>query len=537
MDMGMVLEPVRPGVPASRGGNWKAGVTLVLAVGMGSIDAFAQESGTQDLGAGTRPAWTIVPRINVTEIISDRSSLNASGNGSGEQTTQISPGIHIDGQSGRAKLYLDYSLNQIYYMQDSGRNQTQNALTALGTLEALEKQLFVDVSGSISQTSISAFGPQSTSNASINSNSTETSTYRVSPHLIGHLGAFADYDVRYDWVTTSSRSGLASDSTSENWTGALSGSTPLTAVGWALNASAQTADYTRGRRTEADRLYGSLVWTLDPQFRLRASAGTESNNYVSADQESHATHGYGFDWSPTERTTITAFREKRFFGDGHLVTFSHRTPLTAWRFSDSRDVTALNQTGNVSLGTNYDFVLALIDPSITNPAARAFLAEVFFLTHPEIPRNGLVTSNFLASQATLSRRRDLSFIITGTNNTVTFSATQNRQQALASQSLALFADSFTQATTITQRGFGVHWSHTLSAQSSLGAGFTHTTTQGSSGRAGDIKSTQKSLDVIYSTRLGPKTGASLSLRHSVFDSDAAAGFTENTITGTLNAQF
>lgn len=508
-------------------------LAAVIAASLLSFQAQGQEG---DAGGG-RPAWLIVPRVSITETITDNGALSQGTRGKqGDQITQVSPGVQIQGQSGRARGYLDYSLNQIVYAQESGQNQTQNALTAFGTLEAVEKWLFVDATGSISQTAISAFGAQSSSNTSINSNSTETSTFRLSPYIKGQLLSFADYQVRYDRVASRSQSNLASDSDSEAWTASLNGNTPLSSLGWSLSGSRQTVDYTLGRKTEADRFYGMLIWQVSPQFKLKGSGGQEANNYVSLDKETKSTHGYGFDWAPTERTLVSWFRENRFFGDGHQFTFTHRTPLTSWRFTDSRDVTAMNQSGNVGLGTIYDLVLAMIPATITDPAQRAARAnELIFLFG--LPRNAVVNSNFLTAQATLARRRELSFIITGVNNTVTFTASESRQESLSSRTITLFRDSFSMANVIDQRGFGVNWSHRISAMSSLMAGVMKTNTSGSGGRGGDINSNQKSLNVSFSTRLGPKTGASLGLRRTVFDSDASSGYTENALTGTLTAQF
>lgn len=134
---------------------------------------------------GPKPAWVIVPRISLTETLTDNGRLSASRGASGsEQITQITPGIRIQGESARLKGYLDYGLSQIYYAQHSSANKTQN-FNAFGTLEAVEDWLFLDAGGNISQASISAFGTQSSSNASINANSTETSSFRLSPYTRG----------------------------------------------------------------------------------------------------------------------------------------------------------------------------------------------------------------------------------------------------------------------------------------------------------------------------------------------------------------
>ena len=554
----MVTDTVMVTVPKARSGV-QSGLSLLSAVflqlsRLGSAFALIVSSGllsAQELGAGRgaeapgggvsqKPNWFFEPRLSVTETITDHSVVDGSASGSnGDQVTQISPGIRLEGRTARVKGYFDYALTKILYGQNAERNRTQNALTAFGTLEAVDNWLFLEVSGNISQQNVSAFGPQSSNNASINANSTETSTYMVSPYIRGRLLGFADYQFRYRRTTTETQSNQIGGNDTEAWTGSLRGDTALASLGWALDASRNSAEYHNGRSTEADRIYGTLIWRLDPQFRINLSAGTETNNYLGLDKESRNTHGYGFDWSPTPRTSLSVFRERRFFGDGHRITLSHRTPLTAWKFSDTRDVSVVNQSGTVGVGTFYDLVYALsatapgVDPN--DPLARAAWTNMFFLLTGLSPKS-IIPADFLASQASLQRQRELSFAITGVRNTVTFMATQSRREALANQTIAIFTDSFQAANVINQRGFSVNWSNRLTADSSLSAALMHMTTSGESSAGSNLQATQKTLTVNFSTRLGPKTTASLGYRRAEFDSETNP-YTENALTGTLNARF
>lgn len=498
--------------------------------------ATAEEGG----GLGLVPKWRVEPRISLTEILTDNAVLGSTAAGSkNDQITQLSPGIRIDGRGARLKAYFDYSLTQIQYAQNGEKSRTQNALNTFGTLEAVEKWLFLDFRGSITQQTVSAFGAQSSSNASINANSTETSTYSLSPYIRGRLLGAADYLVRYQRSTTESKVSSAFSSDSDTWTASLKGDTGLASLGWALDASKLSTDYSNGRHTEADRYYGTLTWRLDPQFRLNFSGGTESNNYATLVKDSRTTHGYGFEWAPTPRTNVSVFRERRFFGNGHNISLTHRTALTAWKYSDVRDVMIMNQSGTVGLGTFYDLVYALsatapgVDPN--NPAMRAAWTNLFFLMNPGLSPTSIIPSNFLSSQASVQRQRELSFAITGVRNTVTFMATDVSRQALAVQSVALLGDSFQTSNVINQRGLSMNWSNRLSADSTLAATLMKMDTTGSSSGAG-LKTTQNTLTVNLSTRVGPKTTASLGLRHTEFDSKTNP-YTENALTGTLTARF
>ncbi len=501
------------------------------------LAAFPSQS-QESAGAERGRAWIISPRISVTETFTDNGRLNSSRGTSGsEQITQISPGIHIQGASARLKAYFDYSLNQLYYAEQSQGNKTQNALTAFGTLEAVDNWLFIDASGTISQTSISAFGTQSSSNTSVNGNSTETSMYRFAPYVRGHVLDFAEYQLRYDVVTSRTEGATSTNSDSETWSAQLRGATPMAAVNWQLDAIRQAVERSTGRNNETERYFGNLYWQPERQWRLRLAVGRETNNFINPDGETRTTRGYGFEWRPTDRTNLTVFKERRFFGDGHSINFSHRTPLTAWRFSDTRDVMAMSNSGSVTIGTLYDLLLALVSPEITDPLVRAALVDRIFQQNPGLSRDARIYSDYLTSLATVSRTQSLTAAITGARNTVTFAISQSRRQRIADQSLAVLTDSFSNASEIRQRGATISWSHKLTPLSTLSSGISASSTDGQGGSAGDVHSTQKSMNVTFSTRLGVKTNASLGLRRTVFESDTANHYTDNTVTGALTAHF
>jgi hypothetical protein len=265
------------------------------------------------------------------------------------------PGVRIDAQTARLKMYLDYALSGLRYSTGNTSNNAQNALNAFGTLEAIDNWLFLDFSGNISQQIINPFGVQSPNNSYNNRNLTETSTYRLSPYIRGQLGGSADYFLRYNGSVTNYQSGSLSDVSISQWLGQVRGNTTFQNLNWTIDGSQQNTDYSRGRDYEDGRLRGILTYRLFPEFRISGSGGWETNNYQSLDNEGQSTYGYGLDWTPTERTQVSGFQERRFFGNGHNVLISHRFPLSSIRYTDIRDISLIpNQSSTVGLGTVYD---------------------------------------------------------------------------------------------------------------------------------------------------------------------------------------
>lgn len=179
-------------------------------------------------------------------------------------------------------------------------------MNAVGMLEAIDNWLFIDATGAISQQYLSAFGKTSPSDANINRNQTETYNFSLSPYIRGTFLASTEYFLRYK-AAIANQLGRGIESGRPQiqrvGQGRLSGNTRWGALGWALDASSLSSDYTVGRDYEDTRYQASLSYRFNPQIRVSAFAGQESQNYVSTDLETRNTHGFGLvDAQPTHRT-------------------------------------------------------------------------------------------------------------------------------------------------------------------------------------------------------------------------------------------
>ncbi|MBX9755820.1 MAG: TIGR03016 family PEP-CTERM system-associated outer membrane protein, partial [Pseudomonadaceae bacterium] len=273
-----------------------------------------------------------------------------------------------------------------------------------------------------------------------------------------------------------------------------------------------------------------------PEFRLSLSGGRESNNYASIDQETSTTYGYGFDWNPTERTQFSAFKEKRFFGDGHNISFSHRFPRSSIRFTDSRDISVLpNQFASQGMGTVYDLYFqqfsnmepyASMDPAAKEIAVGNVVQKL--LAQNGINPNTQVTGSYLTSRATIQRRQQLALALTGVRNTVTFLISRDDRQSVLAANLN---DNFDQNSTIRQQGFSLNVAHRLSDLSNLN--FLASRQESTGTGTNILKTTMMMYQVNVTSRLGAKTTGSLTLRRSEFDSTTNP-YTENALIGTVS---
>lgn len=476
--------------------------------------------------------WTIRPTIGVTETLTDNVFLSAT-DPTGDLVTAISPGISIDGKGARGSLTLGYVLTEQFYLRESSQRNRQNALNAVGTLEAIEDFLFIDASGNISQQYLSALGTVSPSIANIDRNRTETSSYTLSPYIRGTLHNWVDYQLRYRAMTTSSKSDLVPGLNSQEWTGGLDGSTRWSHITWALDASRVDTDYEFGRDYEATRYNVTLAYRFSPQFQASLLGGRESNNYVSLDQQTNFTRGVGFDWTPSARTRLNATVRNRFFGTGYDLSFKHRRPRSLVTFVASKDVSLQPQgAGSTGRGGNYDAFYAIIaaaNPDLAPSAVAAQTAQL--LVDRGIPADGTVVNGHLSDRPNVQELQQLTAALLGVRNTVTLTATRNVQQGLSLIN-GLTNDFSTSGRTL-QRGYGIIWSHQLTGFSSLSLSLNQQ--RSSTFVSNSPETTTSGGYLLFSTRFSPRTTANVGARRVI--SSGVSSYTENALTGAISHSF
>jgi len=504
-----------------------AGVPVAGLLVMASAGAYGQVA---DSEAGPGRSISMVPRISISETLTDNVRLTSTGQQS-DQITEISPGIRISSEGARLKGYFDYAVNEIVYAQSTSSSRTQNALTTFGTLEAVDNWAYLDFSGSISQQTISAFGAPSTSNASINANQSEVSSYRVSPYVRGRLGDMARYEARYSRAVTQGDTAAGSGVATADGVVNISGDSAFRNLGWSADASQQTIDYSTGRPTEADRLNLGLSYSITPQLSVSANAGRETNNYTSIDKQGYGTSGVGVNWFPSENTKFSAALDHRSFGDTHRLSFEHRTARTAWKFTDSKDASATpSQTGITSIGPIYDILYSQFASIEPNPTARAQLVNAYMQANNISPGTN-VTSSFLTSALSLTRRQDLLFALLGVRDTITFMATRSESSRLDIVSSGV--DDLTTSSLVRQRGFSVNYTHRLTPDYSLGVLASQQKTSGDSSLQ---DATLRLLNVNVTGKVGKRTTASVGIRRVSYSGNTAP-YEETAVMFNLIMQF
>lgn len=479
-------------------------------------------------GAATRRGWTVEPSVSLRQTFTDNQRLQTVKES--DSTMEASAGVRVTGAGGSLRGFVDYSLTGSAYARNDSANELRHFLNAAMTAELIDGIGFVDLRGSYTQQAVSAFGNQSPSPGLTNSNQADVGSLAISPYVRGRLGGPVRYEARVSLETTRAKGTDASDVDNGAATLHLDSGGSGAPLGWTADASHNVSDFRAGRRTFDTRLRAGATYLLSREFKVGLSAGTERTDILTVDGESYTTWGVQGEWTPTERTSLSANVEKRFFGNAHSLRFAHRTPNTAWAVSDSRDISTSSSQGNASFGSAYDLFFRQFASTEPDAAKRDVLVRNYLQTNGINP-NAVIVGGFLASAVTLQRSQQASVALVGVRNTVTLQATSSRSERADQVTTSI--DDLSSVNEVRQRGVSLDWALRLTPQSSINVAGSY---QRSVGDLGSQQTTLKAITATWSAPLGARSTMSAGARHAVFDSTTTP-YTESALFGAVRLSF
>ena len=485
------------------------------------------------LGVAHGESWTFIPQVTAGETYSTNMALVGASPQSG-WITDIAPGIRVDGAGSRVKAHLDYSRENLYYQGNSEWNRHQNLLNSLATIEAVDKWLFVDASANIVQRNLSVFGPVSVDQTNAAAKQVETRTTQVAPYIRGHVFNDAEYLLRINSIDAKSDDPTLVTTRVNQVVGSLKNLASAGAIGWLGDFSATNVKNDIVGSRDDTRFRGGLALSIGPRMHLSLSTGRETTNFNSSEKENTATPGVGLEWSPTPHTQVAALGEKRFFGTGHNLLLSHRTALTAWRYSDVKDVAILpTLLAGYNPGSISELMSDLLEASIPDPSergreVRSRMDQIGAVAN--LPGGGGVqTSRFY-----LDRFQQASVALLGQRNTLTLLLSQRVQQLLSFAPDAV--DSFSQFDTdIRERGASLAWLHRLTPVTNLNVSMARLKSEGLT--TANLESNQTTATAAVTIRLTAKASASVGARRTKVDSTVSGSIRENALVGSLTQRF
>ena len=463
-----------------------------------------------------RSSW-LEPRVSVRHTITNNVHRDASQ--TSDQITEVSPGLRWVGNTARVQGFADYSLRGFHYARGGAASGIEHHLNARATIEALEQRVFVDVSGVVTVQPISVFGaPVDGAPASANPNAAQTTSFGLSPYVLGRLGSAAEYEARYSVQDTRADTARRSDVRVQDLRLRVGSPKNGHWLAWALEAQQEQVDFSLGRSIDSAAVRARLNAAITPQWALLGVVGVESTNQLSLARESSRITGFGVVWRPSLRTRLSAVSENRYFGQAHNILLEHHSANTIWRYSDTKGVTQGLGAQSASQGSLFDVLYGFYAQVEPDPILRTqrVLSEIERLG---LSADGPLPPDFLRSASTLQRAQQLSLALLGRRSVVTLALMQTDSRRLDVQgALGLpSGDDFDSNSHIRQRGWSVLLAHRLTPQTSVQAGVMEQRTVGSGGTALGQQARVRSVTAGLTTQLAPRTSAGVQFRRSVSD--------------------
>ena len=465
--------------------------------------------------------------VGVSSVARERSG--AGGDDGSDVVVRVTPGVRIASRGGRVEGSVDYRLSAVAYLRDEEDSNLQHRLGARLRAELVENHLDLNLAGNVSRQPTSIFGNQSADGTLTEDNQSEVRNFSVQPVLRGVLGGVvavqASVTARHGNADTR---GFGTDGQDVQLT--LSSALPAK-VGWSLTGSRQIADYEAGRETTNDRVQATVSFRPDVDWIFSLRGGQERTDIASVQSRTYDNWGIGVAWTPTPRTRLTADADRRFFGDAYAVTAQHRHRRAAWAYSASRALGEGTGEGIVAVNA-YDLFFDLFASQEPDPVARDALVRSF-LDRNGIPPEAIIGGlGFLTRAASVRERHQLSVALSGRRTSFTASVYASRSERVDTISGAI--DDLSEGA-VRQQGLSLAVSHRLTPRDSLSLRATAAQTRPSGDRAA---SDLYSLWLTWSKRVSDRTGFSLGLRHSTYDSEEPGrDYNEIALTTALNLRF
>lgn len=328
--------------------------------------------------------WDITPRLYLAEHLSDNINLD-DDNKESDLVTVITPGISIHGEGRRVRADVDYKLQNLIFLNNSGASNSSQRLDADANVELAKDTLFLDARSTMGQVLVDATDTISSNRINNAGNRTNFYTWGLSPYVQSQFGGFADGVFRYGYSEIQYEEG-ASDATINSFdVGLVSGHRGPSELSWLADYN-----YTDQQRNPASDVLlnngqAEARYRLTNRFSLVATAGFADNDFETRRNNINGSYwSAGGFWQPnrfmsldvqkgsnlesvaialypTRRTSLLASYRNRLVGlnPGPVWSgsFNHYTRRTTWNASYSETTTTqqlqtLNSGGFVSLSVD-----------------------------------------------------------------------------------------------------------------------------------------------------------------------------------------
>ena len=303
------------------------------------------------------PGWEFSPVVELGQSYSDNIALNRRGDEDGDFATSLEARIGAVRQGAQSRLSADYRFLGVAVWSEGEQNGFHR-LRSDGSVEVVPDRFAIEASASYDQRQRSRSGV-SGDLINLGVDRFDVFDLQISPVYTQTFGNTASTELRYTFGLVDYDDSAVRDnsSTSHRIRAELRSGPAFSLIGWQLSFNRSETDFDDGVKTTLQTAEALARWLYSPRLNVFAAVGRDDNTFeqeLARSGPSGTSWRTGVEWSPSARTSATAFFGERFFGRTFGGRLDHR--LRNGRvFADySEDLRTVNVRGRFFGGRPID---------------------------------------------------------------------------------------------------------------------------------------------------------------------------------------
>ena len=326
--------------------------------------------------------WEIRPIISATGTYSDNIELSSTDEDS-DFVTAITPELSVSRKASRYEVDFDYMMQNLFYAEDSDRNETFHKLDFLSSAEIIRNFFFLEASAGIAQVLEDSQRQSTVRNINATGNTTDVFDAGITPSIEWDLGGYAtaaasynyairDFDEESDIVNGA---GDIEDSERNEVIGSLGNFGLGDKFGWQVQYQRSHVDFDERPNITLERVEGEIAYELSRALTVLGTYGHENNNYaenIAADDAEGDYWDAGLSYQISPRNLIEVRRGERFFGNTWSGRWEYSGRILQLSAAYSEDITSDALEPARELGTTPEFSRSDIDTDAPSDRTSVF---------------------------------------------------------------------------------------------------------------------------------------------------------------------
>jgi uncharacterized protein (PEP-CTERM system associated) len=222
--------------------------------------------------------WEFEPRVALGLTWLDNVALAPSGLEESETITELRPGFNLQGQGARIDAELDYEAQAVWFADRSDLDDLYHQALGQGTLELMERSLFLDGYLRFDQENIDPSRSLADSNLYDTGNRADTFVYALSPYHQARWGDWGEslLRLRHQGVRYSGFDDATfdlEDASTNTVSLALGSPSDRRGLSWRVSGSTETTEFDEAPDFAYDRAALDIGVPVGLRTRITATAG------------------------------------------------------------------------------------------------------------------------------------------------------------------------------------------------------------------------------------------------------------------------